>query len=53
MQSAQKIFKDDGIKITDQGERLLRSVIGTESFIREQYIKNKVEGWVKDIQLLS
>jgi len=35
MQSAQKIFKNDGIKITDQGERLLGSVIGTESF-REQ-----------------
>ena len=54
MQAAQKIFnfKDDGIKITDQGERILGSVIGTESF-REQYIKNKVEGWVKDLQSLS
>ena len=52
MQSAQKIFKDDGIKITDQDEHLLGSVIGMESF-REQYIKNKVEGWVKDLQLLS
>jgi len=29
MQSTQKLFKDDGIKITDQGERLLGSVIGT------------------------
>jgi len=29
MQSAQKIFKDDGIKITDKGGRLLGSVIGT------------------------
>jgi len=28
MQSAQKIFKDDGIKITDQDEHLLGSVIG-------------------------
>ena len=52
MQAAQKIFKGDGIKITDQGERLLGSVIGTESF-REQYIKNKVESWVKDLQSLS
>ena len=42
MQAAQKIFKGDGIKITDQGERPLGSVIGTESF-REQYIENKVE----------
>ena len=46
------MFKGDGIKITDQGERLLGSVIGTESF-REQYIKNKVESWVKDLQSLS
>jgi len=52
MQAAQKIFKGDGIKITHQCERLLGSVIGTESF-REQYIKNKVESWVKDLQSLS
>jgi len=51
MQAAQKIFKDDRIKITDQGERILGSVIGTESF-REQYIKNKVESCVKDLQSL-
>jgi len=44
MQAAQKIFKDDGIKITDEGECILGSVTGTESF-REQYIKNKVESW--------
>ena len=41
MQAAQKIFKDDGIKIKEQGEHLFGSLIGTESF-REQYIKNKV-----------
>ena len=52
MQAAQKIFKGDGIKITDKSERLLRSVIGTDSF-REQYIENKVESWVKDLQSLS
>jgi len=52
MQAAQKIFEGDGIKITDQGECLLGSVIGTESF-REQYIKNKVESSVKDLQSLS
>jgi len=51
-QSAQKIFKGDGIKIADQGERHLGSVIGTEPF-REQYTKNKVDGLVKDLQLLS
>ena len=42
MQAAQKIFKGDGIKITDQGERLLGSVIGTESS-REQYTKNNAQ----------
>jgi len=52
MQATQKIFKGDGIKITDQDERLLGSVIGTESF-RKQYIKNKVESWVKYLQSLS
>ena len=52
MQAAQKIFKGDGIKITDQGDRLLGSAIGTDSF-KEQYIKNKVESWVKDLQPLS
>ena len=52
MQAAQKIFKDDGIKISDQGERLLGSVIEKELF-REQCIKNKVESGVKDVQSLS
>jgi len=51
-QAAQKIFKGDGIKITDQSERLLGSLTRTESF-RKQYIKNKVESWVKDLQSLS
>jgi len=37
MQATQKIFKGDGIKITDKGEHLLGSLIGTKSF-REQYI---------------
>ena len=52
MQVAQKIFKDNGIEITDQGERILGTVTETESF-REQYIKNKVESWAKDLLSLS
>ena len=51
-QSAQKFFKHQGIKITDHGERYLGSVIGTKSF-KKQYTKNKVEGWVKELELLS
>jgi len=52
IEAVQKIFKDDGIKITHQGRRILGSVIGTESFT-DQCIKNKVERWVKDLQSLS
>jgi len=52
MKSAQKHFKDCKIKITDQDERHFGSESGTESF-RGQYIKNKVEDWVKDLELLS
>ena len=52
MQSAQKFFKDQGIKITDHGERYLGSVIRTKSF-KEQHTKNKVESWAKDLELLS
>ena len=32
--------------------KLINTLPGTESF-REQYIKNKVESWVKDLQSLS
>ena len=46
------MHKNTGITITDQGELHLAEVIGTES-LREQFIKNQVVGWVKDLQLLS
>jgi len=49
--SAQKLFQDPKIKITGQSERHLGAIIGTELF-REQYTKNKVEDWIKDIQML-
>jgi len=51
-ESAKELSKNTSIKITDQGECHLGAVIGIESF-SEQFIKNKVEGWVNDIQLLS
>ena len=43
LQSAQKFFKNQGIKITNYGECYLGLVIGTKSF-KEQCTKNKVEG---------
>ena len=36
----------------NHGDCYLGWIIGTKSF-KEQYIKNKVEDWVKDLQLLS
>jgi len=38
--------------MTDHDERYLGSVIGTKSF-KEQYTKNKVDGWVKDLLSFS
>ena len=49
MQYRQKFFKNQGIKITDHSERFLGSVVGTKSF-KEQYTRNKVEGWVKHVE---
>jgi len=46
------MIQKPGNQIADQGERYLGLVIGTKSF-EEQYTKNKVEGWVKDLQSLS
>jgi len=43
-----KNLKNTGITITDQSKCDLGAVIGTESF-RELIIKNKGEGWVKDL----
>ena len=49
---ATMLFAGTGITISCEGERHLGAVIGSTHF-REQYVKNKVETWVKDIQDLS
>ena len=40
------------MKITLEGERHLVAVIGSIKF-REQYVINKVNGWIKDTQDLA
>ena len=41
---------ETGVKITGQGEHHLTAILGTEQF-QDQFIKNKVEGWLKDFKL--
>ena len=54
LQRAKELFGegDGGITITTEGKRHIGAVIGTEKF-KEDYIKGKVEKWVKDVEQLA
>ena len=49
---AETLFKHLGVKITTSGERHLGAVVGSKEF-REEYIKEKVEKWMVDIDQLA
>ena len=49
---AKELFSQTGIKITTCGERHLGAVVGSDQF-REEYITNKVNNWIQDIEQLS
>ena len=49
---ARSLFEKTGVKITLEGERHLGAVIGSKEF-KDQYVNNKVSGWVKDVHELS
>ena len=49
---AEKYFGGTGIKVTLTGERHLGAVIGTQEY-RDEYVNNKIETWVSDIEQLS
>ena len=49
---ARSLFEKTGVTISLQGERHLGAVIGSKDF-KEQYVRNKVSGWVKDVEELS
>ncbi len=51
-EQAREIFANTGIKITVDGERHLGAVIGSPEF-REEYVKEKIDNWVKDVEHLS
>ena len=52
LEKAKTIFAGVNIEITSDGQRHLGAVIGSEAF-KENYVKKKVEKWVKDIEKLS
>ena len=49
---AKEIFANTGVTITTRGERHMGAVIGTTQF-KKEYVKGKVEKWVKDIEELA
>ena len=49
---AKAIFGKSRIKISTRGERHMRAVVGSERF-KDDYVSNKVEKWVQDIEQLS
>ena len=54
LQRAKELFGEEegGITITTEGKRHIGAVIGTEKF-KEDYIKGKVEKWVKDVEVVA
>ena len=49
---AKELFQGTGVVITPEGKKHLGAATGTHSFV-ECYIKQKVSGWVKEIERLS
>ena len=49
---AKAIFGKSGIKISTRGERHMGEVVGSERF-KDEYVSNKVEKWVQDVEQLS
>ena len=49
---AKAIFGKSGIKISTRDEQHMGAVVGSERF-KDEYVSNKVEKWVQDIEQLS
>ena len=49
---ASELFGNDGVNITTEGQRHIGAALGTERF-KKEYVKSKVDCWVRDIQNLS
>ena len=46
------LFVPLGVTVTSNGKHHLGAVVGSTSF-KEEYVKHKVECWIKDIENLS
>ena len=49
---AKEIFHNTNLNITKEGRRCLGSALENDSFL-EAFVRNKVAGWVKEIETLS
>ena len=49
---AKRLFDNDGVNITTEGHRHIGAALGSQSF-KEEYVKKKVESWVKDVNNLA
>ena len=52
VEEAKARFGNAGVIITTEGQRHLGAVVGSQCF-REQYVKELVEGWVKEVETLA
>ena len=52
LEEATALFEGTGISITAEGKRHLGAAIGNPTF-KQQYVQNKISGWVKEIERLS
>ena len=52
LEEAKARFGNTGVIITTGGQRHLGAVVGSQCF-REQYVKELVEGWVKEVETLA
>ena len=52
LEEAKARFGNTGVIITTEGQRHLGAVVGSQCF-REQYVKELVEGWVKEVETLA
>ena len=49
---AREVFGDTAMTISEEGKRYLGDAMGTATFV-EQFVRRKVEGWVKEVERLS
>ena len=50
--NARRLFDNDGVNITTDGHKHIGAALGSQSF-KEEYVKKKVDCWVKDINNLT